>query len=185
LASPRIARACASISSGTRIRPHSSARHHPLATDSSSANCCSARRISLSKFPSFDRSPQLSPWCFELRTGNCRRRPRCATPGLSMLAAVGSRRHKTDIGALRVDQLFEQLCLTFESLFLLHNDSDRDFAARQLRRRGHAHRQHSVIVMVAGLYLVTLHTGQNHMVHASRSDSRRRRTLQIPATPAA
>jgi hypothetical protein len=50
------------------------------------------------------------------------------------VAAVGSRRHNTDIGALRVDQLFEQLCLTFESPFLLRTESDRDFAARQLRR---------------------------------------------------
>jgi hypothetical protein len=70
---------------------------------------------------------------------------------LPMLAAVGSHRHNTDIGALRVDQLFQQLCLTFESLFLLRTESDRDFAARELRRSGRAHRQHSFIVMVAGL----------------------------------
>jgi hypothetical protein len=51
---------------------------------------------------------------------------------LSMLATVGSRRHNTDSGALRVDQLFEQLrSLMLESLFLLRTDFNRNFAACQ------------------------------------------------------
>jgi hypothetical protein len=55
LASPRIASACASISSGTRIRPQSrSLGTTPWPRIPRFPNSCSARRISPSKFPSFD-----------------------------------------------------------------------------------------------------------------------------------
>jgi hypothetical protein len=46
--------------------------------------------------------------------------------------AVGSRRHNTDTGALRIDQLFERLrSLMLESLFLFRIDFNRNFAACQ------------------------------------------------------